>query len=90
MVNLREDADTTGAIYGQIAGAFYGVESIPSEWRRRLAMGAESEFLADSLFEGGTQFIMQKCAGGLQRRKLPVCWSPCRVVCRFLHICARF
>lgn len=35
-VNLGDDADTTGAIYGQIAGAFYGYESIPAEWRERI------------------------------------------------------
>jgi ADP-ribosyl-[dinitrogen reductase] hydrolase len=28
-VNLGDDADTTGAIYGQLAGAFYGEEAIP-------------------------------------------------------------
>ena len=37
-VNLGNDADTTGAVYGQLAGAFYGVESIPEEWIERLAM----------------------------------------------------
>ena len=36
-VNLGDDADTTGAVYGQIAGAYYGVEDIPERWRRRLA-----------------------------------------------------
>jgi ADP-ribosylglycohydrolase len=36
-VNLGEDADTTGAVYGQFAGAYYGVDAIPSEWRARLA-----------------------------------------------------
>lgn len=36
-VNLGHDADTTGAIYGQIAGAYYGVEDIPENWRRQLA-----------------------------------------------------
>ncbi len=35
-VNLGDDADTTGAIYGQLAGAFYGVEGIPSLWRDRI------------------------------------------------------
>ena len=35
-VNLGDDADTTGAIYGQLAGAHYGVDSIPSEWRNLL------------------------------------------------------
>ena len=32
-VNLGDDADTTGAIYGQIAGSYYGVQGIPEEWR---------------------------------------------------------
>jgi ADP-ribosyl-[dinitrogen reductase] hydrolase len=31
-VNLGDDADTTGAVYGQIAGAYYGVAGIPREW----------------------------------------------------------
>jgi len=30
--NLGDDADTTAAIYGQIAGAFYGVNELPKEW----------------------------------------------------------
>jgi len=28
-VNLGDDADTTGAIYGQLAGAFYGADELP-------------------------------------------------------------
>jgi ADP-ribosyl-[dinitrogen reductase] hydrolase len=28
-VNLGDDADTTGAVYGQLAGAFYGEKAIP-------------------------------------------------------------
>jgi ADP-ribosylglycohydrolase len=38
VVNLGEDADTTGAVYGQIAGAYYGAGGIPAEWRAKLAM----------------------------------------------------
>src|SRR5262249_25763001 len=38
VVNLGEDADSTGAVYGQIAGAFYGEDGIPAEWRAKLAM----------------------------------------------------
>lgn len=38
VVNLGEDADTTGAVYGQIAGAYYGAEGIPAEWVEKLAM----------------------------------------------------
>ncbi len=37
-VNLGDDADTTGAIYGQLAGAFYGYEAIPEHWRQRIAL----------------------------------------------------
>lgn len=32
-VNLGDDADTTGAVYGQLAGAYYGVGQIPAKWR---------------------------------------------------------
>lgn len=31
-----DDADTTTALYGQLAGAYYGYENIPSEWREQL------------------------------------------------------
>jgi ADP-ribosyl-[dinitrogen reductase] hydrolase len=37
-VNLGDDADTTGAIYGQLAGAYYGIEGIPQAWLDQLAM----------------------------------------------------
>lgn len=49
VVNLGEDADTTGAVYGQIAGAYYGVGAIPAEWRAKLAMRDTIETLADGL-----------------------------------------
>lgn len=35
-VNLGNDADTTGAIYGQIAGACYGLDGIPQPWLEKL------------------------------------------------------
>ena len=50
-VNLGDDADTTGAIYGQIAGAHYGAEAIPQEWRSRLAMADMITSMADALCE---------------------------------------
>jgi ADP-ribosylglycohydrolase len=31
-VNLGDDADTTGAVYGQLAGAYYGERNIPEKW----------------------------------------------------------
>ncbi|CAF3806093.1 unnamed protein product [Rotaria sp. Silwood1] len=31
-VNLGDDTDTTAAIYGQLAGAYYGYKNLPKEW----------------------------------------------------------
>ena len=50
-VNLGDDADTTAAITGQLAGALYGVEAIPGRWRERVFMGDEIMGLADCLYE---------------------------------------
>ncbi len=36
VVNRGGDADTTGAILGMIAGAFYGLEAIPKRWLNTL------------------------------------------------------
>lgn len=49
--NLGDDADTTAAICGQIAGAHYGVGSIPGDWLERCAMRADIERIADRLYE---------------------------------------
>lgn len=35
--NLGDDADTVAAIYGQLAGAYYGYDAIPEEWCNTLA-----------------------------------------------------
>jgi ADP-ribosylglycohydrolase len=51
-VNLGDDADTTGAIYGQIAGAYYGIDAIPITWRERIARGSEIADIATRLFNG--------------------------------------
>ena len=50
-VNLGDDADTTGAIYGQIAGAYYGVKSIPAKWRDLITMNDEIVSMADGLYD---------------------------------------
>jgi ADP-ribosylglycohydrolase len=52
-VNLGDDADTTGAIYGQLAGAFYGAAAIPEEWRNVLAKRELIERFADALYRLG-------------------------------------
>ena len=48
-VNLGNDADTTGAVYGQIAGAFYGYEALPREWKATIAHRDLIESYADRL-----------------------------------------
>jgi ADP-ribosyl-[dinitrogen reductase] hydrolase len=56
-VNLGDDADTTGAVYGQLAGAFYGEEGIPAEWRAVLAHRNLIESFADQLYELRTTIL---------------------------------
>jgi ADP-ribosylglycohydrolase len=50
-VNLGDDADTTGAVYGQLAGAYYGESGIPAPWRRQLARADMIAGLADELWQ---------------------------------------
>lgn len=50
-VNLGDDADTTGAIYGQIAGAFYTELGIPERWRQQLAYADLIVSLSEQLCE---------------------------------------
>lgn len=49
VVNLGDDADTTGAVYGQLAGALYGAGDIPDGWLEKLVMRDKIEESADSL-----------------------------------------
>jgi len=53
-VNLGDDADTTGAVYGQLAGALYGESAIPAGWRKQLALRETIEAYADRLHELAT------------------------------------
>ena len=50
-VNLGEDADTTGAIYGQLAGAYYGKNGIPSKWIKSLIKIDLIESITDRLYQ---------------------------------------
>lgn len=52
--NLGDDADTTAAVYGQLAGATYGASGIPQAWLDRLARREEIEALADGLWKAAT------------------------------------
>jgi len=49
-VNLGDDADTTGAVYGQLAGAYYGEGGIPDDWIEKLALRDLIESLTNRLF----------------------------------------
>ena len=48
--NLGDDADTTAAICGQIAGAYYGYNGIPQAWREKIVFHAEILALAKRLY----------------------------------------
>ena len=62
--NLGDDADTTAAIYGQIAGAAYGAAAIPAEWRESLTMASEITSMADSLYDHARQSLARGAAPG--------------------------
>jgi len=52
-VNLGDDADTTAAVCGQLAGAHYGESGIPAEWMEKLCMREKITGFADKLRTGG-------------------------------------
>lgn len=52
-VNLGDDADTVGAVYGGIAGAFYGVEDVPVEWIE----GLVRRKVVDEVVEGVVKLV---------------------------------
>jgi poly(ADP-ribose) glycohydrolase ARH3 len=50
-VSLGGDADTIGAMTGAIAGACYGIEGIPSQWRETVENRISIEKLAKQMWE---------------------------------------
>ena len=50
-VNLGNDADTTGAVCGQLAGAYWGESGIPTEWLNGLAQSDVIDDLLCGLLE---------------------------------------
>ncbi len=56
-VNLKGDADTMGAVAGQIAGAMYGYEAIPERWRNTLLWHDQLVTLASKLHDIGNSYI---------------------------------
>ena len=51
-VNLGDDADTTGAVCGQLAGAYWGESGIPGKWLDGLARRDMMEKALDGLLGG--------------------------------------
>ncbi|APG20611.1 ADP-ribosylglycohydrolase [Kosakonia radicincitans DSM 16656] len=47
--NLGDDADTTAAIAGQLAGAYYGINGIPQQWQEKLWQYGDIDTLARKL-----------------------------------------
>lgn len=48
-INLGGDSDTIGAVYGQLAGAYYGMTGIPQRWIKGLLQSDELINIADKL-----------------------------------------
>ena len=53
--NLGDDADTTAAVCGQLAGAFYGKSAIPASWLAKLALPQTLDSIAAGLVQGGSE-----------------------------------
>lgn len=49
---LGGDTDTNAAVYGQLAGAFYGLSGIPKEWQMDLYLKDELVSITDELLSG--------------------------------------
>lgn len=73
--NLGYDADTTAAVCGQLAGAFYGASGIPRRWLNSLAMQSGITALADDLHAAACRAGGQRegcgCDYERQRRMTP-------------------
>ena len=54
VVNLGDDADTVGAVYGALAGAYYGLEGVPERWIGALARRE----IVDEVVEGVVGVVM--------------------------------
>ena len=91
-VNLGDDADTTGAIYGQLTGAFYGKEAIPAAWKATLAKRELIIELADRLYSfansnSSEAAVNDKIIEVLSRRgHNPVCWLRTRRTVEFIEL----
>ena len=52
VVNLGGDSDTAGAVYGGLAGSYYGFDAIPGEWVDGMQNKGLIESIAGALSDG--------------------------------------
>lgn len=62
-VNLGGDSDVIAAVYGQLAGAHYGVSTIPPPWRKALAHADLISELSDRLLRNALVHIGEGAPG---------------------------
>lgn len=55
-VNHNGDSDSTGAITGNILGAYLGIDAIPKEWARKVELKDEIIEVSDDLLSGYQKF----------------------------------
>jgi ADP-ribosylglycohydrolase len=55
-VNLGDDSDTVGAVYGQLAGAYYGNEAIPARWIMELSKVDVLDTMTDKLWNASISY----------------------------------
>lgn len=58
-VNLGDDADTVGAVYGGLAGAYYGIEGVPRVW----VDGLQKREVVDEVVEGVVRLVEARGGG---------------------------
>ena len=76
--NLGDDADTTAAIAGQLAGARWGASGIPAEWRSKVVLRDRIEAIAGRLFDAGRAAEPTGKAGGTNETGEPAGTSETR------------
>jgi len=58
-VNLGDDADTTAAIYGQLAGAYYGHQKLPKKWVKQVYARKFIECLSQWIVYEGQRWALK-------------------------------
>jgi ADP-ribosylglycohydrolase len=66
-VNLGDDTDTTAAIYGQLAGAWYGYKNLPKEWLKHVYAKKFMQTLSKWIAYEGEQWHNQRPNSAIKR-----------------------